>query len=171
MSDIWSYLKGVAACQETLRTTVSLLGHALEAGAERVARGDEVVRLDEIAKQVCQWQNSIVFDLDTFLLPRHARAWVVIGSGGIPDDVDVVTEGMSLMSGKLCQPDLEGYRMQGKTVLAGNEFLELVVWLKSEVLAGRVTLPYHPPGGTATTIRGKRASPSSAEPGQNPAAK
>jgi len=170
MSDLWSYLKGVAACQETLRTTVSLLGRALEAGAEQVARGDEVVRLDEIAQQVCQWQNCIVIDWDALFPLRHARAWVAIGAGGIPEDVQLVGEVMSLLSGKLSQPDLEGYRVQGKIVLAGNEFLKLVVWLKSEVLAGRVMLPYRLPGETATAIRGERAFPPSAEPGQDPIA-
>jgi hypothetical protein len=170
MSELWGYLKGVAACQETLCTAVARLGHALEAGAEQVARGDAVVRLDEIAQQVCQWQNGIVMDWEALFSLRRARVWVVIGTGGIPDDVQLVGEGMSLMSGKLCQPDLEGYRVQGKIVLAGNEFLELVVWLKSEVLAGRVTLPYRLPEGTATAIRGERAFLSSAEPGQDPRA-
>lgn len=145
MSDLRGYLKELTIRQEALQSIVSVLGPALEGGAEQVARSDQVARLEEVAKRVRLPRNLVVVDWDAPLLMRSPRNWAVIGAGGVPNDVKVVDEYSSLEdSGKVLRPDLEGYRKTGKVVINGAEFLRLLARLRQEVLGGRLVLPYHP---------------------------
>ena len=137
MTDLGGYLKSLKDRQESLRLCVSRLGAALHR-----MRGLET--LNELARVVRLRQSSIVMDWDATFPARRARVWVVVGPGGIPDDMEVVSEAMSLFgqSGEVHQPDLEGFLAQRRSVLSGKEFLLLAEWLSVEVMAERVGLPY-----------------------------
>ena len=139
MSGLLDYLEELVSLQEALRRTVSELGSIL-------SRLDQLERLDEVAQRIRRWQAGYVIDREVPLLMRRANAWALVGRGGIPDDVDVVGEAGDLWGefGEVLQPDLEGYREQGKIVIGGVHFLELEAWLRENVMAGRLTLPYHP---------------------------
>ena len=54
--------------------------------------------------------------------------------------MEVVGESVSLWGGfgEVCQPDLKGFHEQGKVVIAGKEFLDLLVELKEVVRAGHL---------------------------------
>ena len=139
MSGLLDYLEELVTLQEALRRTVSELGSAL-------SRLDQLERLDEVAQRIRRRQAGVVIDREGPLLMRHASAWVVVGPGGIPEDVDVVGEAVALWGqfGEVIQPDLKEYREQGKIVIGGTHFLELEAWLREKIMAGRLTLPYHP---------------------------
>ena len=133
MSGLADYLEQLRMRQESLQNTISELGQTL-------IRLELIRRLEAIAQRIREWEAGFVIDREGPLLLRSACVWAVIGPGGIPDDVEVVGESVSLWGdfGEVCQPDLKGFHDQGKLVIAGKEFLDLLVELKEEVRAGHL---------------------------------
>ena len=122
MSGLADYLEQLRMRQESLQNTISELGQTL-------IRLELIRRLEAIAQRIREWEAGFVIDREAPLLLRSACVWAVIGPGGIPDDVEVVGESVSLWGGfgEVCQPDLKGFHEQGKVVIAGKEFLDLLV--------------------------------------------
>ena len=140
MNGLQGYLKELAIRQRQLQSTVSELGRAL-------IRLDQLERLDKVAQRIHRWQAYVLMDSEAPLLMRRANAWAVVGPGGIPDDVTVVGETMSLKFGEfgnVVPPDLQPHIEQGKVIILGEQFLDVVRSLTEELRAGRPVLPYHP---------------------------
>ena len=80
--------------------------------------------------------------------PPFGRVLIAVGPAGVPDGLRVFN--ISALARREGIPALVVERRitaQGKILLTPEAFDQLLVWLHAEVSAGRVILPYHPPGG------------------------
>ena len=136
-----------------LANRIESIGAGLDALEEYISCQYRVGLLEELTQTVNRRAASFVPDWDGPLPLRPCKVWAVIGPGGIPDDVEVVGESVSLFSdfGDVHQPDLEEYREKGYVVLAGREFLTLAAALQEQVKTDRLALPYHPAHGIVLT--------------------
>jgi len=99
-------------------------------------------RLSELIDGTRSALSTCAIDPESTLGIRPTRVWAIVGARGIPDDVEVVSEWMSLFPSKLCVPDLDPYLEQGKKVLPGKTFIDLATRLWHEASTGSTDLPY-----------------------------
>ena len=79
--------------------------------------------------------------------PPFGRVLAVVGPKGVPDGLKVLNiSSMARAEGTSELVVEERLLIQGNLLLAPKAFERLVAWLASEVLAGRIGLPYHPHG-------------------------
>lgn len=137
MSRLRNYADQLALRQRNLQDVISKLGSDFN-------RNFQLQRLGELAAMVQYEQSGFVIDRESPFLVRRARWWAVVGSGGIPDDVELVGEGISVWGefGEIVQPDLDSYRNKGSDVIDGDEFVELISSLTEQIRAGHGELPH-----------------------------
>jgi len=135
-------MTGLAAYLAALNTRFDGLLRTLPRLRRTLDQAVQLQKLGEVVDEIKSIQKTVVLDNQTMFGMRSPRSWVIVGPGGIADDVKIVAEGMSIFSLGIEQPDLERYRGEGKLIIPGKDFLNLADWLRSEALAGRMVLPY-----------------------------
>ena len=79
--------------------------------------------------------------------PSFGRVLVAVGPEGVPVGLQVFNISKRARSEGLPESVVEkGIAVQGNVLLTQDAFEQLVAWLRTEVLAGRIALPYHPHG-------------------------
>ena len=81
--------------------------------------------------------------------PRLGKMVVAVGPGGLPEALMVVNVSeLAEQEGKTDRQVEAAYADKEHVLFTVEEFKSMVSWLKDEVLSGRISLPYHPPGPT-----------------------
>lgn len=89
----------------------------------------------------------------TSTTPRLGKVLIAVGPGGLPEDLAVVNVSeLAEYEGKTDGDIERAFTDKGHVLFAVEEFNSLASWLKEEVLSGRVSLPYHPPGPSLTSV-------------------
>ena len=79
--------------------------------------------------------------------PPFGRVLVAVGPEGVPAGLRVINISSLARSGGTPEAVVEkGITAQGNFLLTQEAFRQLVDWLRTEVSAGRIGLPYHPHG-------------------------
>ncbi len=75
------------------------------------------------------------------------RVLVAVGPEGVPDGLRVFNiSGLARSAGTPESSVEKEIAAQGNVLLTQEAFAQLLAWLRTEVLAGRIGLPYHPHG-------------------------
>ena len=81
--------------------------------------------------------------------PRLGKVVIAVGPRGLPEDLMVVNVSeVAEREGKTDGQVEAAYADKEHVLFTVEEFKSMVSWLKDEVLSGRVSLPYQPPGPT-----------------------
>ncbi len=79
--------------------------------------------------------------------PPFGRVLVVVGPKGVPDGLKVLNISSMARAEGTSELVVENrLASQGNLLLTPKDFEQRMAWLGSEVLAGRIGLPYHPQG-------------------------
>ena len=84
--------------------------------------------------------------------PRLGKVLIVVGPGGLPEDLMVVNVSeLAEQEGKTDGEIERDFADKGHALFAVEEFNSLVSWLKDEILSGRGALAFHPVGSRLTS--------------------
>ncbi len=79
--------------------------------------------------------------------PRLGKVVIVVGPGGLPEDLLVVNvSDLAEQEGKTDKEIERALADNGQRLFNLEEFKTFASWLTEEVLCGRASLPYHPEG-------------------------
>ena len=83
----------------------------------------------------------------TSTTPRVGKVFISVDPEGLPKGLTVVNGSeLAEYEGKTDGEIQRTFYEKGHVLFTVEEFKPMVSWLKEEVLCGRVSLPYHPPG-------------------------